>query len=81
MGSGDNFIRATDFFQPHYCINANYESKCVMERWTRTKEKRSSQILIKALTKLGSFIDAYGSTLNIYAWQDVMIKIRQRTTM
>lgn len=38
-----------------------------MKRWRGTKErKKSSQFLIEALTKLGSFIDAYASMLDIY---------------
>ena len=62
MDSRENFIRATNIFQSHYCLNTKYEGKCVIERRTNKNKTRSLQFSIEALTKLGSIIDAYAST-------------------
>lgn len=59
MSSREISIRATDLFQSHYRINANYKSKCVIKRWIRKQKTKSSQFFIEVLTKLRSFIDAY----------------------
>ena len=41
--------------------------KCVIERWNFKKKlkPKSLQFLIEALTKLGSFVDAYASTCDL----------------
>ena len=49
----------------HYCINSNYENRCVMERWT-IKYPNSLQILIEVLTKPGSIINGYASTFELF---------------
>ena len=67
MDSKENIIRATKLFQQPYYINATYESKCVVERWTRKIRKtKSLQFLIETSMKLGSFIDAYAFTCEFF---------------
>lgn len=57
MGSREKSSRDADLFQLQYYMKTNYD----MERWTRRKK-----ILIKALTKPGSFIDAYALTCDFF---------------